>query len=102
MVGRRIALPLEGADRAAFCSPETLGHGEQVCDGSCSGTGCGRQKTGGARSDWLYSNHGRNVIRGGAGSDYICGFGSKPGGGCYRPGEKLKGRAVRIVDLRTR
>ncbi|MEV4419811.1 calcium-binding protein [Patulibacter sp. NPDC049589] len=89
---------------------------------------------GGAGNDWLYSSHGRNVIRGGAGNDYVwayygrgtidcgpgkdtlrvrlendytyrncetiknfCAFGSKPGGGCYKPGEKPKAARVRAA-----
>jgi Ca2+-binding RTX toxin-like protein len=80
---------------------------------------------GGPGADWLYTSHGRNVVRGGSGNDYVwayygrgeidcgagqdtlrvrlnapykysnceriknfCAHGSKPGGGCYKPGEK--------------
>lgn len=87
---------------------------------------------GGAGDDFIYSSHGRNVLRGGPGKDLLyayygrgtidcgagkdllrvrlvnkytykncetirnfCAFGHRPGGGCYKPGEKPKGARLK-------
>lgn len=76
---------------------------------------------GGAGSDYVWAYYGRGTIDCGAGNDTLrvrlendyryknceriknfCGFGSKPGGGCYKPGEKPNARGRSVTPRRAR
>lgn len=74
---------------------------------------------GGSGKDYIWAYYGRGTIDCGSGYDTLrvrlvnhyrirncervvnfCGFGSKPGGGCYKPGERPRARALKIRPAR--